>query len=201
VLLVDDHPVLRSGLTRIISMEPGLQVVEAASSGADAVIAWKQHKPDVGVIDLFMPVMDGVETILSIRRIDPQARLLMLSSSEHAIDATRAEQAGACGYLTKQADAETIATAIRQAHAGGQRIRVGRLLGPAAPKLSPREMEVLALLKDGRSNEEIGEQLGISDQTVKTHLRALREKLGAADRAGAVGKAFELGLLKPADRR
>jgi RNA polymerase sigma factor (sigma-70 family) len=201
VLLVDDHPVLRSGLTRIISMERGLQVVEAASSGADAVIAWKQHKPDVGVIDLFMPVMDGVETILSIRRIDPQARLLMLSSSEHAIDATRAEQAGACGYLTKQADAETIATAIRQAHAGGQRIRVGRLLGPAAPKLSPREMEVLALLKDGRSNEEIGEQLGISDQTVKTHLRALREKLGAADRAGAVGKAFELGLLKPADRR
>jgi RNA polymerase sigma factor (sigma-70 family) len=201
VLLVDDHPVLRSGLTRIISMERGLQVVEAASSGADAVIAWKQHKPDVGVIDLFMPVMDGVETILSIRRIDPEARLLMLSSSEHAIDATRAEQAGACGYLTKQADAETIATAIRQAHAGGQRIRVGRLLGPAAPKLSPREMEVLALLKDGRSNEEIGEQLGISDQTVKTHLRALREKLGAADRAGAVGKAFELGLLKPADRR
>jgi two-component system NarL family response regulator len=182
-------------------MERGLQVVEAASSGADAVIAWKQHKPDVGVIDLFMPVMDGVETILSIRRIDPEARLLMLSSSEHAIDATRAEQAGACGYLTKQADAETIATAIRQAHAGGQRIRVGRLLGPAAPKLSPREMEVLALLKDGRSNEEIGEQLGISDQTVKTHLRALREKLGAADRAGAVGKAFELGLLKPADRR
>jgi two-component system NarL family response regulator len=201
VLLVDDHPVLRSGLTRIISMERGLQVVEAASSGADAVIAWKQHKPDVGVIDLFMPVMDGVETILSIRRIDPEARLLMLSSSEHAIDATRAEQAGACGYLTKQADAETIATAIRQAHAGGQRIRAGRLLGPAAPKLSPREMEVLALLKDGRSNEEIGEQLGISDQTVKTHLRALREKLGAADRAGAVGKAFELGLLKPADRR
>jgi DNA-binding NarL/FixJ family response regulator len=125
----------------------------------------------------------------------------MLSSSEHAVDATRAEQAGACGYLTKQADAEAIATAIRQAHAGGRRIRVGRLLGPAAPTLSPREMEVLGLLKDGRSNEEIAEVLGISDQTVKTHLRALREKLGAADRAGAVGKAFELGLLKPADRR
>jgi RNA polymerase sigma factor (sigma-70 family) len=201
VLLVDDHPVLRSGLARIISMERGLQVVEAVSSGADAVVAWRRHKPDVGVIDLFMPVMDGVETILRIRRIDPQARLLMLSSSEHAVDATRAEQAGACGYLTKQADAEAIATAIRQAHAGGQRIRVGRLLGPAAPTLSPREMEVVVLLKDGRSNEEIAERLGISDQTVKTHLRALREKLGAADRAGAVGKAFELGLLKPADRR
>ena len=201
VLLVDDHPVLRSGLARIISMERGLQVVEAVSSGADAVVAWRRQKPDVGVIDLFMPVMDGVETILRIRRIDPQARLLMLSSSEHAVDATRAEQAGACGYLTKQADAEAIATAIRQAHAGGRRIRVGRLLGPAAPTLSPREMEVLGLLKDGRSNEEIAEVLGISDQTVKTHLRALREKLGAADRAGAVGKAFELGLLKPADRR
>jgi DNA-binding NarL/FixJ family response regulator len=201
VLLVDDHPVLRSGLARVISMEEGLQVVEAASSGADAVVAWQRHRPDVGVIDLFMPVMDGVETILRIRRIDPGARLLMLSSSEHAADATRAEQAGACGYLTKQADAEAIATAIREAHEGGQRIRVGRLLGPAVPALSPREMEVLLLLKDGHSNEEIGAMLGISEQTVKTHLRGLREKLGAADRAGAVGKAFELGLLKPASRR
>lgn len=201
VLLVDDHPVLRSGLARVLAMEEGLEVVEAASSGADAVVAWSRHRPDVGVIDLFMPVMDGVETVMQIRKIDPAARLLMLSSSEHAVDATRAEQAGACGYLTKQADAEAIATAIRAAHAGDARIRVGRLLGPAAPALSPREMEVLVLLKDGRSNEEIGAVLGISDQTVKTHLRGLREKLGAADRAGAVGKAFELGLLKPADRR
>lgn len=201
VLLVDDHPVLRSGLARVLAMEEGLEVVEAASSGTDAVVAWSRHRPDVGVIDLFMPVMDGVETVLQIRRIDPAARLLMLSSSEHAVDATRAEQAGACGYLTKQADAEAIATAIRMAHAGEARIRVGRILGPAAPTLSPREMEVLVLLKDGRSNEEIGAALGISDQTVKTHLRGLREKLGAADRAGAVGKAFELGLLKPADRR
>lgn len=201
VLLVDDHPVLRSGLARVISMEKGLEVVEAASSGADAIVAWSRHRPDVGVIDLFMPVMDGVETILRIRRTDPQARLLVLSSSEHAIDANRAEQAGACGYLTKEADAHAIATAIREAHAGGHHIRVGRLLGSVGPILSPREMEVLLLLKEGRSNEEIGELLGISDQTVKTHLRSLREKLGAADRAGAVGKAFELGLLKPADAR
>lgn len=201
VLLADDHPVLRSGLARVISMEAGLQVVEAVSSGADAVVAWSRHRPDVGVIDLFMPVIDGVETILRIRRADPQARLLVLSSSEHAVDASRAEQAGACGYLTKQADACMIATAIREAHAGCRGIRVGRLLGPAVPTLSPREMEVLVLLKDGRSNEEIGEVLEISEQTVKTHLRGLREKLGAADRAGAVGKAFELGLLKPADRR
>lgn len=201
VLLVDDHPVLRSGLARVISMEEGLEVVEAASSGADAIRAWSRHRPHVGVIDLFMPVIDGVETILRIRTIDPKARLLVLSSSEHAADATRAEQAGACGYLTKQADAHAIATAIREAHAGGHRIRVGRLLGPTVPTLSQREMEVLVLLKDGRSNEEIGEVLGISDQTVKTHLRGLREKLGAADRAGAVGKAFDMGLLKPTDRR
>jgi DNA-binding NarL/FixJ family response regulator len=201
VLLVDDHPVLRSGLARVISLEQGLEVIEAVSSGPAAIVAWSRHRPDVGVVDLFMPVMDGLETILRIRRADPQARLLVLSSSEHAVDASRAEQAGACGYLTKQADAEAIATAIRQAHAGDRHIRVGRLLGPAGPTLSPREMEVLLLLKDGRSNEEIGELLGISDQTVKTHLRGLREKLGAADRAGAVGKAFELGLLKPADAR
>ena len=116
VLLVDDHPVLRSGLTRVISMEKGLEVVEAASSGADAIVAWSRHRPDVGVIDLFMPVMDGVETILPIRRVDPRARLLVLSSSEHAVDANRAEQAGVCGYLTKQADARAIAAANRFLH-------------------------------------------------------------------------------------
>jgi DNA-binding NarL/FixJ family response regulator len=149
VLLVDDHPVLRSGLARVISLEKGLEVIEAVSSGPAAIVAWARHRSDVGVVDLFMPVMDGLETILRIRRADPQARLL----------------------------------------------------GPAGPTVSPREMEVLLLLKDGRSKEKIGELLGISDQTVKTHLRGLREKLGAADRAGAVGKAFELGLLKPADAR
>ena len=97
VLLVDDHPVLRSGLARIISMEKGLEVVEAVSSGPAAIVAWTRHRPDVGVVDLFMPVMDGVETILRIRRTDPQARLLVLRSSEHAVDASRSEQAGACG--------------------------------------------------------------------------------------------------------
>ena len=204
VMVVDDHPVLRSGLARLLGLERDIAVVAEASSGKQAVAEWTASRPDVALIDLLMPVMDGAETIARIRRADPTARALILSSSESAMDAERAERAGACGYLTKESDAREIAAAIREVHAGGTGVRRGCLRGPACTvdgMLTPRETEVLALLRQGASNAQIGRALAISELTVKSHIRSLMDKLEASDRTGVVGRAFDLGLLRAGDSR
>ena len=203
VMVVDDHPVLRSGLARLLGLERDIAVVAEASSGKQAVAEWTACRPDVALIDLLMPVMDGAETITRIRRVDPTARALILSSSESAMDADRAERAGACGYLTKESDAREIAAAIREVHAGRTGVRRGYLRGPACAAddmLTARETEVLALLRQGASNAQIGRALAISELTVKSHVRSMMEKLQASDRTGVVGRAFDLGLLKAGDR-
>ena len=203
VMVVDDHPVLRSGLARLLGLERDIAVVAEASSGKQAVAEWTASRPDVALVDLLMPVMDGAETIARIRRGDPTARALILSSSESAMDADRAERAGACGYLTKESDAREIAAAIREVHAGRTGVRRGCLRGPARAAddmLTARETEVLALLRQGASNAQIGRALAISELTVKSHIRSMMEKLQASDRTGVVGRAFDLGLLKAGDR-
>jgi two-component system NarL family response regulator len=206
VMVVDDHPALRQGIIRMLRFEPDMDVVAEATHGRQAVALWPNHRPDVTLVDLMMPLMDGVETLERIRRIDPRARVLIFSSSESAADAARAEQAGACGYVTKEADAAAIVAAIREARAGGRHIRCGRLVGdPAAEivQLTPREADVLALLRTGASNADIGRRLSISGVTVKTHIRGLMAKLDAPDRTAVVARAFDLGLLKaaPPERR
>ena len=204
VMVVDDHPVLRSGLARLLGLERDIAVVAEASSGKQAVAEWTTCRPDVALVDLLMPVMDGAETITRIRRVDPAARALVLSSSESAMDADRAERAGACGYLTKESDAREIAAAIREVHAGRTGVRRGCLRGPARAAddmLTARETEVLALLRQGASNAQIGRALAISELTVKSHIRSLMDKLQASDRTGVVGRAFDLGLLKAGDSR
>ncbi len=204
VMVVDDHPVLRSGLSRLLGLEPDIAVVAEASSGKQAVAEWQASRPDVALVDLLMPVLDGAETISRIRGVDPAARALILSSSESAMDAERAERAGACGYLTKESDAREIAAAIREVHAGGTGVRRGCLRGPACTTddmLTPREREVLSLLRHGASNAQIGRALAISELTVKSHIRSLMDKLQASDRTGVVGRAFDLGLLKAGDSR
>ena len=203
VMVVDDHPVLRSGLARLLGLERDIAVVAEASSGKQAVAEWTASRPDVALVDLLMPVRDGAETIARIRRGDPTARALILSSSESAMDADRAERAGACGYLTKESDAREIAAAIREVHAGRTGVRRGCLRGPARTAdgmLTPRETEVLALLRKGASNAQIGRALAISELTVKSHIRSMMEKLQASDRTGVVGRAFDLGLLRAGDR-
>lgn len=202
VMLVDDHTVLRQGLSRLLRLEPDIDVVAEAAHGRQAVAMWPSSRPDVTLVDLMMPLMDGVETVAQIRRIDPRARIVMLSSSEAFADAARAERAGACGYVTKDCDAAEITAAIREAQAGRRGIRRGRLVpGAAAPvRLTSRETDVLALLRGGASNADIGRRLGVSEVTVKTHVRALMLKLEATDRAGVVGRAFDLGLLKATGR-
>lgn len=201
VLLVDDHPVLRQGLGRLLRLEGDIAVVAEAASGRQAVEEWRQHRPDVALVDLLMPVMDGVQTVELIRGIDGSARIVILTSSQSTSDATRAERAGACGYVTKECDAREIAAAVREAAAGKTRIRRGRLLGPSGPATglpTARETDVLLLLRQGASNAEIGRRLAISELTVKTHIRGLMNKLQAADRTAVVARAFDLGLLKAA---
>lgn len=201
VMVVDDHPVLRQGLTRLLRLEGDISVVAEASSGRQAIADWQRHKPDVTLVDLLMPMMDGVETAQRIRRLDDSAKILILTSSESAMDAARAERAGVRGYLTKECDSKAIASAIREAVAGKTHIRRGRLLGPesvTSDLLTAREQEVLALLRKGASNAEIGRALAISELTVKTHIRALMDKLQAPDRTAVVARAFDLGLLRAA---
>lgn len=200
VMVVDDHPVLRSGLASLLALEPDLSIVAEFGNGADAVRLWKTSRPDVAIVDLWMPVMDGEQTLQGILRVDPAARVLMLSSSESAADAARLDRAGARGFLTKGADAKQIAAAIREAHAGQRGVRRGRLRGAAFQgenALSPRETDVLALLRQGASNAQIAQRLAITEATVKVHMASLMEKLHAADRAGVVARAFDLGLLRP----
>jgi DNA-binding NarL/FixJ family response regulator len=198
VMLVDDHAVVRSGLANLIGLEPDLRVVAQADIGAAAIELWRRHRPDVGVIDVLMTGLDGIETLRRIRRIDPRARAVMLTSSEVVADAIRAEEAGAAAYLTKHLDHDRILDVIREVHAGRAGIRLGvRRGGPAplAEPLSAREIAVLKLMREGESNAEIGRQLGIAESTVKSHITHMLLKLGASDRTSAVARGFDLGLL------
>jgi DNA-binding NarL/FixJ family response regulator len=198
VMLVDDHAVVRSGLANLIGLEPDLRVVAQADNGAAAIELWRRHRPDVGVIDVLMTGLDGIETLRRIRLIDPRARVVMLTSSEVVADAIRAEEAGAAAYLTKHLDHDRILDVIREVHAGRAGIRLGvRRGGPAplAEPLSAREITVLKLMREGESNAEIGRRLGIAESTVKRHITHMLLKLGATDRTSAVARGFDLGLL------
>lgn len=198
LLLVDDHAVLRAGLLSLLTLEPDIEVVAETDTGVAAVELWRQCRPDVGVVDLRMAGLDGLAVIERIRAADPAARLVVLTSSENADDAAAAREAGAAGYVTKHVDHERLVEAIRGAHADAGWIQHGvlRTPGGAATAVSDREREVLRLLRRGSSNAEIGQRLGITERTVKKHVRALCEKLGAPDRAGAVARGFEVGLLE-----
>lgn len=204
VMVVDDHPVLRSGLANLLALEGDLVIAAELAVGAEAVRLWKACRADVALIDLWMPVMDGEQTLREILRIDPAARVLMFSSSESAADAARMERVGACGFITKATDAKQIAAAIRQVYGGERGVRRGALRGAAQlaeEQLSHREAEVLALLRQGFTNVQIARRLAIAEATVKAHMGSLMEKLHAPDRAGVVARAFDLGILRPETQR
>lgn len=198
VLLIDDHAVLRAGLANLLALERDLVVVGEADNGEAGVKLVTQCRPHVAIVDVSMTGIDGVETSKRIRRIAPEVRILMLTSSESAADAARSLEAGASAYLTKRLAHEEIVAVIRKVHAGHKSIQMG--VRPTAPiprpeLLSARELEVLQLLRLGNSNLEIGRRLGIAERTVKSHVTAMLAKLGAPDRAGAVARGFDLGLL------
>ncbi len=201
LMLVDDHAILRAGLVNLLNGEPGLQVVAVADDGESALKLWQEHRPDITLLDISLGGMDGIETVRRLRADAPGARVLMLTSSEAEEDVRHALEAGASGYVTKNIRRADLVDAIRECHAGGRPIgeHVARLLaaGSEHGAISRREMEVLGLVRQGFTNAEVGRLLGISERTAKAHVAALLVKLQASDRAEAVARGFERGLLKP----
>lgn len=200
LLLVDDHAVLRAGLANVLNFDAGLAVVAEADDGEAAIIAWREHHPDLMLLDLSMPGIDGIETLQRLRREFPAARVLMLTSSEAPEDVRHALAAGASGYVTKTVRRVELVAAIRAVHGGHQVVGTAVAEQMAAAKetgaISRRELEVLGLVRQGFTNAELGRLLGISERTAKAHVGALLVKLQAADRAEAVARGFERGLLK-----
>lgn len=202
VLLVDDHPVVREGLRGMISAEDDLTVVGEAASGAEALSIATSLRPDVILMDLRMPDVDGVTATEQILASLPSTRILVVTTYETDADILRAVEAGAAGYLLKDASRVELADAVRDAAEGKTVLApsvAGRLAQwvrkPAATALSSREIEVLGLVAKGKTNGEIGRDLHISEATVKTHLLRAFNKLGVSDRTAAVTTAISLGLL------
>lgn len=200
LLLVDDHPVLRAGLANLLRLEPDLEVVGEAGNGDAAVRMWAQCRPDVCLLDLSMPGMDGIETIRRIREAAPAASIVVLTSSESGDHADQATKAGAGAFLTKHVPYGEIVATVRRVHKGEKGIRMG-VAPPVAHRpgatqlLSTRELDVLRLIRGGKSTTEISRALGIVERTVKFHITSILDKLGVSDRTGAVIKGFELGIL------
>lgn len=210
LLIVDDHPVVRDGLRGMFESAPGFTVLGEASNGVEAVAKAAELDPDVVLMDLRMPGGGGVDAIRELARGGARARILVLTTYDTDSDTLPAIEAGATGYLLKDAPREELFTAVRAAAEGRAVLSPAvatRLVGavraprtPAAEPLSAREREVLALVARGTSNREIARELFISEATVKTHLTHLYAKLGVNDRAAAVATAYERGILGRADR-
>lgn len=204
LLLADDHPVVRAGLAGLFADEEGFEVVGQASDGAQAVALAESERPDVVLMDLRMPVLDGVAATARIVASGPDApRVLILTTYESDDQILAAIEAGAAGYLLKAAPQDEIVAGIRSVAAGQTALSpavaarlVSRMREPAASvALTPREIEVLRLVARGRSNKLIAADLGIGESTVKTHLLKVFEKLEVADRTHAVTVALERGLI------
>jgi DNA-binding NarL/FixJ family response regulator len=205
ILLVDDHSVVRMGLAAVLSLEEDLVVAAEAEDGAQALEKFRQEKPDVVLMDVRMPGTDGLEALRALMTQWPGARVMMLTTSELDEDIHRAIEAGAAGYLQKSVSREELVRAIHQVHLGGSYIpeATARRLGQLAKRkqLSHREVEVLDGMRRGLSNRDIAVALSISEHTVKAHVKAILQKLESADRAEAVARGFEQGLLRVEDRK
>ncbi|NBH05495.1 response regulator transcription factor [Amycolatopsis sp. SID8362] len=201
VLIADDHPVVRDGLRGIFTGR-GFEVVGEAANGAEAVVLAERLRPDVVLMDLRMPGTDGVAAITELARLGNPARVLVLTTYDTDSDVLPAVEAGATGYLLKDAPREDLFRAVEAAARGEAVISpavasrlLGRMRAPAHEPLSQRELEVLTLVARGSTNKETAKKLFISEATVKTHLIHVYAKLGVNDRAAAVAVAFERGLL------
>jgi len=200
ILIADDHTVVREGLVSLVKRKPDMVVVAEATNGREAVDLWKQHKPDIALLDLRMPELDGVGAIKEIRELNPNAHIVVLTTFDGDEDIYRAIKAGAKGYLLKDSAREALMECIRRVHAGETCIPAtlaaklaDRVSGEA---LSAREIEVLQRIAAGKSNKEIGAELFISEGTVKTHVKSIFSKLDVVSRTEAVATATRRGLIQ-----
>jgi two-component system NarL family response regulator len=200
VLLVDDHALFRTGVANIINQEPDLRVVAEAGNGVEAIEAYVRHRPDVTVLDLRMPIMEGVEAVRHIREHDPAARVIVLTTYDTDDEISQALKAGAKAYVLKDIAAEQLLACIRDVLAGKTYIAPAAAAKLAETvtrvQLTPRELSALRLLADGKANKEIASELDISERTVKTHLEHLFAKLGVTSRTEAVKVATRRGLVR-----
>src|SRR3954452_13487733 len=200
VLVVDDHALLRTGVANIINQEADLRVVAEAGNGVEAVEAFERYRPDVTLVDLRMPVMEGVELVRQIRERDPRARVIILTTYDTDDEISRALKAGAKAYVLKDIAAGDLVACIRDVLAGKTYIAPAAAAklaeGVTRVQLTPREMAALRLMADGKANKEIAGELGISDRTVKSHLGHLFEKLGVTSRTEAIKVATRRGLVR-----
>ena len=196
LLIIDDHAVVREGLEAMLGVEPCFESIATAASTEEALPVCDSFRPQVVLLDLRMPGSDGFNALEIIHRRWPETRVLILSASATAAEVKLARRNGAAGYLSKSADRAAIMSAICTAAAGGWVFPQEAALPPAdGPTLSARELEVLRHLGRGLSSQDLGRALGISPETVKSHIKAIFHKLAVVDRAEAVARAYELGLL------
>ena len=200
VLLVDDHALLRSGVANILNQEADLEVVAEAGNGVEGVAAFAHHRPDVTLLDLRMPEMEGVEAVARIRELDPQARIIVLTTYDTDEDISLALKAGAKAFILKDIAAEDLVACIRAVLAGRTYLAPAAAAklaeGVARVQLTPRELVTLRLMADGQTNKEIANVLRITERTVKTHVGHLFEKLSVSSRTEAVKVATRRGLVR-----
>jgi DNA-binding NarL/FixJ family response regulator len=200
ILCVEDHPVFREGLRTIIGLEPDMVLVAHAANGVQAIAEFRAHRPDVTLMDVRLPGSNGVDILIAIRGEFPQARVIMLTTSDGDADIQRAMRAGAAAYILKSMPMEQLLGVIRSVHAGRRHVppevaaRLAEYMGD--DDLTARELEVLRLIRDGYKNKQIADQLTISENTVNFHIKNLMGKLRANDRTHAVTIALRRGMLQ-----
>jgi DNA-binding NarL/FixJ family response regulator len=199
VLCVDDHPLMREGIATVIRNEPDMQLVAEASTGHDAIRGFREHRPDVTLMDVRMPDMGGIDALLAIRTEFANARVIMLTTFEGDAEIKRALEAGAQGYMLKNMPRKQLVDMIRKVHAGQKHIpievAVQLIEHLGAETLSKREVEVLQKVAGGNRNSDIAALLFISEETVKGHIKHIMEKLGASDRTEAVTIGIRRGII------
>jgi DNA-binding NarL/FixJ family response regulator len=200
VLSVDDHPLLREGIASIINSQPDMLLVSQAANGAEAIQRYREHRPDVTLMDLRLPGLGGIDTMIAIRAEFADARIIMLTTFEGDVEIQRALEAGARGYLLKSMPPQDLVHVIRQVHAGKKQVplEVAAHLAEhmGGENLTKRELEVLRELAAGHRNRDIAERLFISEETVKVHLKHIMDKLGARDRTQTVAIAVRRGIVQ-----
>jgi DNA-binding NarL/FixJ family response regulator len=200
VFSVDDHPLLREGIAAVIDSQPDMVMVAQAATGYDAIKGFREHQPDITLMDLRLPDMSGIDALIAIRAEFPDVRIIMLTTFEGDVEIQRALQAGARGYLLKSMPPRELVDVIRQVHAGKKRVpaevaaQLAEHLSDEA--LTTREVEVLRHIAGGNRNRDIADILFISEETVKVHIKHVMEKLGASDRTQAVAIAVRRGIIE-----